>query len=153
MLLEVFQVSNSMVYAHTLDMGFLYFDSLHDHWIWQDIRLALAMAEDVALPTPVAASVNELYKRAKAAGLGDQDFSAIIEAFQLDPKQSNHWQQFRPWICLFASSQLCTQTLLGGDMDIYIALILKTLISGMHQTVHIFLNTGGRKDYKKKSHS
>jgi 3-hydroxyisobutyrate dehydrogenase-like beta-hydroxyacid dehydrogenase len=52
------------------------------------MRLALAMAEDVALPTPVAASVNELYKRAKAAG--DQDFSAILEAFELDPKQSNH---------------------------------------------------------------
>jgi 3-hydroxyisobutyrate dehydrogenase-like beta-hydroxyacid dehydrogenase len=48
------------------------------------------MAEDNALPTPVAASVNELYKRAKAAGLGDQDFSAILEAFELDPKQSNH---------------------------------------------------------------
>jgi glyoxylate/succinic semialdehyde reductase len=56
----------------------------------KDIRLALAMAEDNALPTPVAASVNELYKRAKAAGLGDQDFSAILEAFELDPKQSNH---------------------------------------------------------------
>jgi 3-hydroxyisobutyrate dehydrogenase-like beta-hydroxyacid dehydrogenase len=48
------------------------------------------MAEDVALPTPVAASVNELYKHAKAAGLGDQDFSAVIEAFELDPKRSNH---------------------------------------------------------------
>jgi len=56
----------------------------------KDIRLALAMAEDIALPTPVAASVNELYKRAKAAGLGDQDYSAIIEAFELDPKRSNH---------------------------------------------------------------
>jgi hypothetical protein len=118
----------------------------------KDIRLALAMAEDNALPTPVAASVNELYKRAKAAGLGDQDFSAILEAFELDPKQSNHWQQFCPWICLFASSQLCTQMRLGGDMDIYINLILKTLISGMHQTAHIFPNTGGGKDYK-KSHS
>jgi hypothetical protein len=42
--------------------------------------------------------------------------------------------------------------LLGGDMDIYIDLILKTLISGMHQTARIFLNTGGRKDYK-KNHS
>jgi hypothetical protein len=41
---------------------------------------------------------------------------------------------------------------LGGDMDIYINLILKTLISGMHQTAHIFPNTGGGKDYK-KSHS
>jgi len=42
--------------------------------------------------------------------------------------------------------------LLGGNMDIYINLILKTLISGMHQTARIFLNTGSRKDYK-KSHS
>jgi hypothetical protein len=55
-------------------------------------------------------------------------------------------------MCLFAYSQLCTQTLLGGDMDIYIDLILKTLISGMHRTARIFHNTGGRKDYK-KSHS
>jgi glyoxylate/succinic semialdehyde reductase len=56
----------------------------------KDLRLALAMAEDVAQPTPVAASVNDIYKRAKAEGLGDQDFSAIIEAYLLDPKGLNH---------------------------------------------------------------
>ncbi|KAH8954467.1 hypothetical protein BDL97_08G079500 [Sphagnum fallax] len=55
-----------------------------------DLRLALAMAEDVAQPTPVAASVNDIYKRAKAEGLGDQDFSAIIGAYLLDPKGLNH---------------------------------------------------------------
>jgi len=48
------------------------------------------MAEDVAQPTPVAASVNDIYKRAKAEGLGNQDFSAIIEAYLLDPKGLNH---------------------------------------------------------------
>ncbi|KAH8954466.1 hypothetical protein BDL97_08G079500 [Sphagnum fallax] len=56
----------------------------------KDLRLALAMAEDVAQPTPVAASVNDIYKRAKAEGLGDQDFSAIIGAYLLDPKGLNH---------------------------------------------------------------
>ncbi|CAK9235743.1 unnamed protein product, partial [Sphagnum troendelagicum] len=55
-----------------------------------DLRLALAMAEDVAQPTPVAASVNDIYKQAKAEGLGDQDFSAIIGAYLLDPKGLNH---------------------------------------------------------------
>lgn len=52
----------------------------------QDLRLALALAEQVNQPTPVAASVNELYKIAKASGLGDKDFSAVIEAL----KQQSH---------------------------------------------------------------
>jgi glyoxylate/succinic semialdehyde reductase len=63
---------------------------MHGNWAGQDLRLALAMAEDVAQPTPVAASVNDIYKRAKAEGLGDQDFSAIIEAYLLDLKGLNH---------------------------------------------------------------
>lgn len=52
----------------------------------KDLRLALALAEQVNQPTPVAASVNELYKIAKASGLGDKDFSAVIEAL----KQQSH---------------------------------------------------------------
>lgn len=85
-ILEVLSVLSSLDYG-------LYSDSMHDNWVWQDLRLALAMAEDVAQPTPVAASVNDIYKRAKAEGLGDQDFSAIIEAYLLDPKGLNHWQK------------------------------------------------------------
>ncbi|CAM6025062.1 unnamed protein product [Sphagnum balticum] len=37
--------------------------------IVEDLQLALAMAEDAAQPTPVAASVNDIYKRAKAEAL------------------------------------------------------------------------------------
>lgn len=48
----------------------------------KDLRLALQLAESVSQPIPVATSVNELYKVAKAKGLGDQDFSAVIEAIK-----------------------------------------------------------------------
>lgn len=47
------------------------------------------MAEDVAQPTPVAAAVNELFEHAKTTGLGDQDFSAVIEALRSDSKSWN----------------------------------------------------------------
>ena len=50
----------------------------------QDLRLALAMAEQVSQPTPVAAAANELYKVAKSHGLGEEDFSAVIEALKAD---------------------------------------------------------------------
>ncbi len=66
------------------------------------------MAEDVAEPTPVAASVNGIYKRAKAEGLGDQDFSAIIEAYLLDPKGLNHRQKLCATICCFPWLHKCT---------------------------------------------
>ncbi|KAJ7533198.1 hypothetical protein O6H91_13G037200 [Diphasiastrum complanatum] len=46
----------------------------------KDLHLALALAEKVAQSTPVAAAANELYKLAKSTGLGDKDFSAVIEA-------------------------------------------------------------------------
>lgn len=49
----------------------------------KDLRLALEMAESVTQPVPVAAAVNELYKRAKTSGLGDEDFSAVIETLKL----------------------------------------------------------------------
>ena len=45
----------------------------------QDLRLALQLAESVSQPIPVAAAANEIYKHAKSKGLGDQDFSAVIE--------------------------------------------------------------------------
>lgn len=49
---------------------------------WQDLRLALGLAESVSQPTPIAAAANELYKVAKSHGLSDQDFSAVIEALK-----------------------------------------------------------------------
>ncbi|OIW03774.1 hypothetical protein TanjilG_30050 [Lupinus angustifolius] len=48
----------------------------------KDLRLALGLAESVSQPTPIAAAANELYKVAKAHGLGDQDFSAVIESLK-----------------------------------------------------------------------
>ncbi|KAM7254586.1 hypothetical protein ACFE04_003966 [Oxalis oulophora] len=48
----------------------------------KDMRLALGLAESVSQSTPIAAAANELYKVAKSYGLGDQDFSAVIEALK-----------------------------------------------------------------------
>lgn len=48
----------------------------------KDLRLALALAESVSQPIPVAAAANELYKAAKSHGLSDKDFSAVIEALK-----------------------------------------------------------------------
>lgn len=48
----------------------------------QDLRLALGVAESVSQATPIAAAANELFKVAKAKGLSDQDFSAVIEALK-----------------------------------------------------------------------
>jgi glyoxylate/succinic semialdehyde reductase len=48
----------------------------------QDLRLALQLAESVSQPIPVAAAANEVYKHAKSKGLGDQDFSAVIETIK-----------------------------------------------------------------------
>ncbi|KAL6005954.1 Glyoxylate/succinic semialdehyde reductase 2, chloroplastic [Asimina triloba] len=48
----------------------------------KDLRLALALAETVSQPIPIAAAANEMYKVAKARDLGDEDFSAVIEALK-----------------------------------------------------------------------
>ncbi|KAL0396997.1 UNVERIFIED_CONTAM: Glyoxylate/succinic semialdehyde reductase 2, chloroplastic [Sesamum calycinum] len=49
----------------------------------KDLRLALGLAESVSQATPIAAAANELYKVAKAHGLSDNDFSAVIEALKV----------------------------------------------------------------------
>jgi glyoxylate/succinic semialdehyde reductase len=46
----------------------------------KDMRLALALGDDAAQALPVAAAANELYKKARAQGRGDADFSAVLEA-------------------------------------------------------------------------
>jgi len=46
----------------------------------KDMRLALAMADELAQEMPVAAAANELYKRARRDGCDDEDFSAVIKA-------------------------------------------------------------------------
>ena len=46
--------------------------------VMQDLRLA----ESVSQPIPVAAAANEIYKQAKCEGLGDLDFSAVIETIK-----------------------------------------------------------------------
>mgnify|MGYP005845590213 CR=1 FL=1 len=43
----------------------------------KDLRLALAMSEELGQPLSVAVGVNEIFKRACAADLGEEDFSAI----------------------------------------------------------------------------
>jgi 3-hydroxyisobutyrate dehydrogenase-like beta-hydroxyacid dehydrogenase len=43
----------------------------------KDLRLALRLAEEVGQPLFTTAVVNELYKEAIAAGLGDSDFAAV----------------------------------------------------------------------------
>ncbi|XP_027344363.1 glyoxylate/succinic semialdehyde reductase 2, chloroplastic [Abrus precatorius] len=56
----------------------------------KDLRLALGLAESVSQPTPIAAAANELYKVAKSHGLGDQDFSAVIEALKSNFQNSDN---------------------------------------------------------------
>ena len=46
----------------------------------KDLRLALAMGDSVGQPLPVAAAVNELYKRARAEGEGEGDMAAVYTA-------------------------------------------------------------------------
>lgn len=43
----------------------------------KDLRLALALGEQLRQPLPGAAAVNETFKRACAAGLGDADIAAV----------------------------------------------------------------------------
>ncbi|PSC68561.1 glyoxylate succinic semialdehyde reductase chloroplastic [Micractinium conductrix] len=46
----------------------------------KDMRLALALGDEMQQELPLAAAANELYKRARAAGYSDSDFSAVMEA-------------------------------------------------------------------------
>ncbi|PNH09751.1 putative oxidoreductase GLYR1 [Tetrabaena socialis] len=46
----------------------------------KDMRLALALGDEVAQPLPTAAAANALYVAARRQGLGDSDFSAVLEA-------------------------------------------------------------------------
>ncbi|KAF3616805.1 Glyoxylate/succinic semialdehyde reductase 2, chloroplastic, partial [Capsicum annuum] len=45
----------------------------------KDMRLALALGDENAVPMPVAAAANEAFKKARSLGLGDHDFSAVFE--------------------------------------------------------------------------
>ncbi|KAI9072660.1 hypothetical protein K1719_045380 [Acacia pycnantha] len=56
----------------------------------KDMRLALGLAESVSQSTPIAAAANELYKVAKSHGLGDQDFSAVIETLKAKLQNSSN---------------------------------------------------------------
>ena len=49
----------------------------------KDLRLALALGDQLGQPLPVAAAANELFKAAKAKGKGDEDFAAVYEATQI----------------------------------------------------------------------
>lgn len=49
----------------------------------KDMRLALALGDQLGQPLPVSATANEAYIRAKAAGYGDSDFAAVYEAVQM----------------------------------------------------------------------
>ncbi|KAL2632759.1 hypothetical protein R1flu_004238 [Riccia fluitans] len=46
----------------------------------KDMRLALALGDEVAQTMPVAAAANEVFKKARNLGHGDNDFSAVYKA-------------------------------------------------------------------------
>eukprot|EP00271_Cylindrocystis_brebissonii_P014275 TRINITY_DN35584_c0_g1_i1.p1 TRINITY_DN35584_c0_g1~~TRINITY_DN35584_c0_g1_i1.p1 ORF type:complete len:388 (+),score=60.37 TRINITY_DN35584_c0_g1_i1:134-1297(+) len=48
----------------------------------KDLRLVLALAQEMGLTLPVAAATNEEYLQAQKMGLGDQDFSAVFQAIR-----------------------------------------------------------------------
>ena len=43
----------------------------------KDLRLALALGDQLDAPLPLAAAANEAYKRARAEGHGDEDFASV----------------------------------------------------------------------------
>merc|ERR1712107_628331 len=45
----------------------------------KDVRLAIALGDQVGQAMPLAAAANETFKRAKAAGKEDDDFSAVFD--------------------------------------------------------------------------
>lgn len=45
----------------------------------KDMRLALALGDEVEVSMPVAAAANEAFKKARSLGLSDQDFSAVYQ--------------------------------------------------------------------------
>ncbi|XP_002738027.1 uncharacterized protein LOC100367134 [Saccoglossus kowalevskii] len=47
----------------------------------KDMRLVLSMGDEYSQQLPVAAAVNEMYKKAKSLGHGDEDMSAIYKAY------------------------------------------------------------------------
>ncbi|KAE8679686.1 putative oxidoreductase GLYR1 [Hibiscus syriacus] len=49
----------------------------------KDMRLALALGDENALQMPVAAAANEAFKKARSMGLGDLDFSAVVETVKV----------------------------------------------------------------------
>jgi glyoxylate/succinic semialdehyde reductase len=49
----------------------------------KDLRLALALGDQLQQALPVSAAANEQFKVAMAKGLGDSDFAAVYEATQL----------------------------------------------------------------------
>ncbi|GMI85662.1 GLYOXYLATE REDUCTASE 1, glyoxylate reductase 1 [Hibiscus trionum] len=49
----------------------------------KDMRLALALGDENALPMPVAAAASEAFKKARSMGLGDLDFSAVFETVKV----------------------------------------------------------------------
>lgn len=48
----------------------------------KDLRLALRLAEEVGQPLFATATVNEIFKKALAKGLGDADFAAVIRVIR-----------------------------------------------------------------------
>mmetsp|Transcript_3588 Transcript_3588/g.7879 ORF Transcript_3588/g.7879 Transcript_3588/m.7879 type:complete len:292 (+) Transcript_3588:102-977(+) len=50
----------------------------------KDVRLALALGDEVAQPLPLAAAANEAFKAARAAGKGDDDFCAVFASVKKD---------------------------------------------------------------------
>jgi len=45
----------------------------------KDLRLAVGLGDRLAQPLAAAAAANELFKRARAAGFGDEDFAALFK--------------------------------------------------------------------------
>ena len=48
----------------------------------KDLRLALDLGDRLAQPLPCTAAVNELFKGARRAGLGEEDFSALFKTLR-----------------------------------------------------------------------
>mmetsp|Transcript_26890 Transcript_26890/g.52442 ORF Transcript_26890/g.52442 Transcript_26890/m.52442 type:complete len:295 (+) Transcript_26890:192-1076(+) len=53
----------------------------------KDLRLTMALADKLEMPTPISAAVNAQYIAAKQMGHGDSDFAAVRDVYNVDKKK------------------------------------------------------------------
>ncbi len=92
----------------------------------KDLRLAVALGDELAQPLPCAAAVNETFKRARAAGHSEEDFAAVFQVrgnlFNRTRREGDRtWKRdisnINSWAAAGSVSKVCLGTwAIGGWM-------------------------------------